>query len=307
MSFVPVRVNTLRPGHAVLFDVYILLGERHVHYIRKSDPFDDNRLSNLKTKGVRKLYVKEEDEPLYLSYLDQGLDSLAESTVEISDRAKIAHDAIVTDAENCTRSFETEQGYRGVENRMNKVVSFLASDKGALPAILRGAGCAIDDFQHAANVTSLSAGLALKVGGLESKEILELSLAALVHDIGKSKLGFTTQDSLDQLPPDRQKAYRSHPEKAVEILATLKYVTPALLRMINDHEELGEGEGYPGKKNLAKLPLTSRILGLCNLYDRVSMRTGKPHAAISKEFFEEKAHLVDMELLTQLNESLLGK
>ncbi len=307
MDFLPVRIGTLRPDSQVTFDMYLLIAGKYLHYLRSQEILDLDRLGKLKAKGVRKIYIPYESEPGYLAYLDSGLSALASPDRPLEERTEMARDAMGNEAENIQHNLETEQAFRATEGRMGKLVDFLLSDQGALKSVLDSTGCSMDDTQHSAAVAFLSLGLAVRVGGLNAKELFDLSIAALLHDIGKQKLGILFSDPAVRLSSEDRKKLESHPQAAVDLVQDKRFITPSVLRLIVDHEECSGGQGYPGKKNLNKLPLNSQLLNLCNHFDRTSMLRGVSHTALVKDYFQEFAHLFSMEHITLLGEVLAAK
>jgi len=295
MNFLPVRIGTLRPGDAVNFDVYILVADKHVHYIRSQDPFDPDRIARLKSKGVKKLYIPESSEQAYLKYLEMGLSRLDDKKVSIKEKATLVSGAMVTEAENVIHNVQTEEGYQRTEDRVQKVVQFLTSESGALKSILASTGVAIDNFQHCANVTSLSLGLANKLGLTASRDLLELGLAGLLHDASLAEMGYRSDVSLDDLAGEDLKKYQNHPNASAHMLAGKPYISRNILEMIVNHEEAGEGAGYPTKARIAALPLRSQILNLCNAYDNFASSRGLAPLEAMKQFFGTKIGLFDLE------------
>jgi HD-GYP domain-containing protein (c-di-GMP phosphodiesterase class II) len=293
-KFIPVRIGTLRSDQKVSFDIFVQIAGKQVHYLRDKDIFDQDRLKRLKAKGVKKLWIVEETEPLYLTYLEEGLNELNNSKIEIGERADIARDSMVSDAENAIKNVETEQGYKSTENRVGKVVDFLMSDQGALKSILASAGCATDNFAHSANVASVAVSLAAKLGITNSKSQIDLGLACLLHDIGKTHLGISELSDYPALSVADQKKYAEHPQAGATLLAGKPYINKTILEMIANHEEVGEGAGYPNKKRLAALPLESQILNLCNDYDHYATLKKIPPMEAIKPYFSDKLGLFDL-------------
>lgn len=299
MEFIPVRIGTLRPWQPVSFDVFIKIGERHVHYIRKEDPFDGDRIASLKAKGVKKLFVPKEAEGLYLAYLDAGLEQLKDTKLTMNDRADIARDAITTTAEGAAEKIQTEAGYRATEGQVGKVLDFLVSEQSAMRQMLSTSGFATDASQHAANVVSLSVKLASSLG-LPSSDLLMIGTAALIHDVGKESLGLDLSIPREQLTPDQKITYQKHPEAAISKLMDKPYISKAILEHVLNHEEIGDGAGFPGKKRLSSLPKTQQILNLCNEYDRMCTVNKVSPMDAMKQFYIDKLGLFDMELLKAL-------
>lgn len=299
MEFIPVRIGTLRPWHPVNFDVFIKIGERHVHYIKKEDPFDGDRIASLKAKGVKKLFVPKEAESHYLAYLDAGLSQLGDNKVSLNDRAEIARDAITTTAEGAAEKVQTEAGYRATENQVGKVLDFLVSEQGAMRQMLSSSGFATDVSQHAANVVSLSVKLASSQG-LPSADLLTIGVAALIHDIGKESLGLDLAIPREQLSTEQKILYQKHPEAAISKLLDKPYISKQVLELVLNHEEIGDGAGFPNKKRLSTLPKTQQILNLCNEYDRMCTVNKVSPMDAMKQFYIDKIGLFEMELLKAL-------
>lgn len=307
MEFLPIRIKTLRPNFPVAFDLYIKIGQRYVHYIRDSDPMEADRLNGLKKKGVRKLFIKEESETSYLDYLDEGLDQLANDKVAVEDRGELANDAMTTAADNAERSLESEAGYRRMESHFGKVVEFLTTESGAFQSILKSAGCSPDNSQHSANVATLALGIATKLGLDDSKDQLDLGLAALLHDIGKSRLKFDPNIPRSKLTPDQMKKYRQHPLEGCDLLAGKEFITPRVLALIANHEEIGIGQGFPEKKNLFKLSLQQQALNLANDFDRFCMEKGLEPLQAMDSFYEEREKFFNEDHIGMLATLLTAK
>lgn len=299
MEYLPVRINTLRPDSQLTFDIYIPVGQRYVHYMRKTDEVDGDRLKNLKSKKIRKVFITEDCEADYLDYLDQGLNDLIENDVPLEEKTVAIHDGLTTSAENAERSLETEEGYKRMEVQFQKVTDFLMSEKGAIKKILESTGQSLDNFQHAATVTSLSLGVAA-ANGMDSKDILELGIAALLHDIGKTKLPFDPMKPVSEMNETEKNRYKQHSSDGADILAGKPFVSPRILALVADHEEVGNKRGYPQKKNLFGLGMQFQILNMCNDFDRFCYENKLEHRDGLDTFFDKRGELFDPDLFNHL-------
>jgi HD-GYP domain-containing protein (c-di-GMP phosphodiesterase class II) len=303
-TFFPVRLNTLRGNEAVSFDVYILIDHNHIHYTNKWDELEENRLKQLKSKGVRKLFIKSEDEDVYLNYLEKGLDNLSDTTKDINTRGAMAHDAMIMAVENAEKNLETKEGFDAQKRQFDKISDFIVSDRHAIKSILASAGIAVDTNHHAANVSSLALAVASKAGITDRVEIFELGTAALLHDIGKSRLKFDSMKPRDKFTPDELKRFKQHSQDGVDMLAGKPYISPRILGLILSHEELGEGRGFPDKKNLFTLPLSYQILSLVNQFDHFASEKKMPLPTAVDPFFEQFGKHFDENLFTILASAL---
>lgn len=287
IKFIPIRLNTLRGNRDLTFDLFIKIGDRHVHYVKEKDSVEEERLSRLNKKGLRKVFIKDSDEQSYLSYLDACLDDLGDTKISSSEKAVQVRDTLTTQAENAERNLETEQAYERMRSQLDKINGFFKNDPDALKNLISATVLATDTTQHCSNVASLALGIATKVGIKEAQDLTDLGVAALVHDIGAVKFGLdplVTRESLKGTP--QLKKYLSHPAESVGFLSGKPFITPRVLALVADHEEFGEGRGYPEKKQIAKLHPTAQILNLANAFDKFCMvQKMEPKAAIDP-FFE---------------------
>jgi HD-GYP domain-containing protein (c-di-GMP phosphodiesterase class II) len=94
----------------------------------------------------------------------------------------------------------------------------------------------------------------------------------------------------------------AHTEDAAALLANKAHVSPRILMLIRDHEELGNGEGFPSKKKFDALPPIQQVLNICNHYDRACERAQTSPIEAGKKFFIEKIGLFKLDVLTALSE-----
>ena len=82
------------------------------------------------------------------------------------------------------------------------------------------------------------------------------------------------------------------------------YITPGIIEIIKNHEEAGEGAGYPGKKRLPTLPLPQQIFNLCNAYDRFCTQQRIAPTEGMQAFFQARVGHFDLNHLKLLISSL---
>ena len=119
--------------------------------------------------------------------------------------------------------------------------------------------------EHAVRLKSV----ALDVGraiGLPDDKLDELSLLAMLHDIGKLAISDQILGKPGRLLPEEWEAMQSHLEigyRIVESTPELAHIGEALLA----HHEWWDGTGYPKRLNGEQIPLISRILAIVDAYD----------------------------------------
>lgn len=296
----PVRIGTLRAGLVVPFDVYLHVANHYVRHTVQDDVLDQDRFAFLKSKGVRKVFIANAAEQTYLTYLDQGIDALRGTEMPRASQAEVAQSSLMSMAGEA--SVESEAAYQGTQVRVEKISEFLLSDKNMVHDFLKTSGVSKDTAQHSATVSTLAVALAAKVGLKDKKDLLELGLACLLHDIGKDEHAIDPSILRKDYTPEQLTAYLKHPEAGEKALESKAFVSPSIRDLVRDHEEIGMGDGYPGKKRLETLSPVQQVLNICNHYDMTCQQSGVSPIEAGRQFFIDKVGLFKLDLMTALSE-----
>lgn len=140
-------------------------------------------------------------------------------------------------------------------------------------------------YQHSVNVAILSLvlGIGLK---LNKKELLDLCIGSLLHDIGKV---FIPKDIIfkDKKLTDKEvQLIETHPKKGYDYIKGASYISPNVKMIILQHHERVDGLGYPNKLNSEKINKLSKIVSLADYYDILTSDIPCKRALSPNEAFE---------------------
>lgn len=145
---------------------------------------------------------------------------------------------------------------------------------------------------HPVNVAVMCVllGRALGLGG---SQLVELGMAAFLHDMGKLQLPQRVRWFEDGFSIEDFKQYQEHVTKSVALANRMQLGETALMA-IAQHHEMMDGSGFPMRPPGTELTLPARILALVNRYDNlcnpVRLATAlTPHEALSLLFAQHKA------------------
>lgn len=122
--------------------------------------------------------------------------------------------------------------------------------------------------KHCQNVQKYATKIARQLH-LSETEVLHISIAALLHDIGKLRIPLTILNKPQKLTDDEYTLIKSHPVKACEILDDLVDLDD-IRQMVRHHHERIDGKGYPDGIHGQSLDLGSRILAVADTYDAMT-------------------------------------
>jgi len=121
--------------------------------------------------------------------------------------------------------------------------------------------------RHSVNVMALSLGYASHVN-FDNREKKILGIAALLHDVGKSRINSEILKSPRKLSDDEFHEIKKHTTKGFNILSTCKFSNSEIRTTALEHHEKLDGSGYPDKKTV--ISEYSQIVGIIDCYEALT-------------------------------------
>lgn len=114
--------------------------------------------------------------------------------------------------------------------------------------------------------------LAVRIGesfGLAPRELMDLSWAALLHDIGKLGIPGRILRKPTRLSAAEWEVIKTHPERGCQVIAPIPQLAGALPGIRHHHERM-DGMGYPAGLTGTEIPLLARIVATADSYDALT-------------------------------------
>jgi len=127
--------------------------------------------------------------------------------------------------------------------------------------------------EHSARVRRYALWVAEDLG-LSQERRQQLSLAALLHDVGKTFLPGALLNKPGRLTPEEYCRVQEHPAVGERMLHAL-LAPPEVLAAIRWHHERPDGTGYPDRLRSDQIPLLAQVLAVADSFD--AMTTVRPY------------------------------
>lgn len=225
-----------------------------------------------KIDHVEHLYIQRSDVLLYEQFIRDAIQSIAQNAhISITKKAAVIyHEASVVVDE----LFDNPEALENVPKSkkvVNNFISTIFSDTRAIESLMKIASYDYYTQTHSINVCvySLSLGSYLK---LEEKVLAELGTAALLHDLGKSKVNNEITNKKGRLTTAEFEQMKLHPSYGYEIALKIGIKDPRILDGIRHHHEKLDGSGYPDRIKGKNITLFARIISICDVFDALSTK-----------------------------------
>lgn len=138
--------------------------------------------------------------------------------------------------------------------------------------------------------------------GLPGHEQRSIERVALFHDIGKiHEALFDIIHDDRALTAAERRAIATHPERGAKVLAPLCGFYPELPEGVLAHHERWDGKGYPRGLKGRRIPLSARVVSICDTFDAIThrrrYRVGRPAERARDAILEGRGTQFDPELV----------
>jgi putative nucleotidyltransferase with HDIG domain len=284
-----ISVLELQAGN--YFDSPVYLDEAFI-LVSPDTPLTDELIQRLKSWGYDKVLSDGQlsDAPAYIS---SGAATTASSVLdmdirdkqEIVDAKKLYYALVNFTLESFKRYKEDNRlNIPRLSERIKQLIDILKTSRDAMlryPEFVYPS----ENYMYVHSVNS--AILALAIGDLMKlppHRMIELGVAALLHDIGMLKLPDAVYLKEDELSDKEFQLIRAHTTLGYKILKGFS-VSEEIAVAAEEHHERLDGSGYPKALRGDKISLYSRIIAVVCSYDAITSRRlfkkqNDPHAAL---------------------------
>lgn len=135
-----------------------------------------------------------------------------------------------------------------------------------------------DIYEHSLQVCTISTLISLKLG-LTKKQVYDISVASLIHDLGLRYLVVRYEDQdINLLPAKDQEEYKKHPIYAYTAVKNETWLSDNAKEIVLNHHEKKDKSGYPLGTDL--ISRMTQIMGVCDEFDELICGIGKARVRV---------------------------
>ena len=162
-------------------------------------------------------------------------------------------------------------------------------------------------FKHSVDVATIAMILA-KQQGLSRKQIYEIGVSGLLHDVGKTKVPIEILNKPGRLDDEEFAIMKQHPVFSYRMVQNNPAFSNEVAYAVLQHHEKINGKGYPMGANEEKITNYAKILSVADIYDAlVTERPYKPAFTQrdAVEMIMSMTHELDMKAMKSFLESMI--
>lgn len=184
-----VPFHTIRAGKWVDFDLYAYDREQNLQKIVKKDQMYSAQVRNkLAQAKLTKLFIHSSEKEAYYTYLERNLKEMAvDRNVPLAEKTRALYDGSARILENIFYHPENGELHTKVKGIVQSAVDIVQYDPKAIKTLKEVSSLEYSDQTHSVDTAVISLGLGNHLG-FTRNDLLKLGYAAIMHDIGKSRI-----------------------------------------------------------------------------------------------------------------------
>lgn len=265
-------LQIITEGSVVDFDLFIANETKTAMSVLVAKNSVIDGTMKVRLREIERLYFDAEDSHLYNLYISNHLQSIAKNKkIPITQKAEMVY---AKAAEAMNAMFENPESLENVHKAQSIVgdcINVVLHDNCTVTSLMQVTAHDYYTHTHSINVSiyALSLGAYL---GIKDKELEVLGMAAILHDLGKSKVDYEIINKNGKLDEYEMNVMKKHPEMGHEIAVKLDIADERILTGIRHHHERLDGGGYPDNLKGDQISQFARIIGVCDVFDALSTK-----------------------------------
>lgn len=262
-----VKINSIHPLHPTTFDLYVLVSNRLMLYLRAGDHLTQEKIGKLEQKrGV--FYVKEEHRGAYKKYISHQINS---DRLNAEEKASILRESSYTLVAELFEHPDVHKALDDARGVVSQFVDFMDSVPMGMSHLISLSSHDFYTYNHSLDVGIYSLGLG-KILGFGQNEIIELGQGALFHDIGKRYVAPEIICKSGPLDEMEWAQMQKHPVFGLKILNDHEGISEAIKACCFEHHENFLGTGYPQQLTGPEIHPYARIVALTDTFDAMTTK-----------------------------------
>lgn len=174
--------------------------------------------------------------------------------------------------------YQQTEGLQKIAETAQNIITDILEEEEVVEKVYDVRERSADIYEHSLQVCTIATLIALKLG-MNKKQVYDISVGSLIHDLGLRYLvvRYENQD-INLLPAKDQEEYKKHPIYAYTAVKNETWLSDNAKDIILNHHERKDKSGYPLGTDLVSR--MTQIVGVCDEFDELICGVGKARVRV---------------------------
>ncbi len=274
-DFVAIPIENFVSGSAMRFSVYIRLSQdKFVKLAHGGERLDVSRVDQFRKKGIHHLYLEKPDFSNYVGFNVTLASAVhASPTLPQEKKVKFMANAVSVALESIYSHELNRETFEAAQGVVKLAVDVVAAKPSILELFESLQKSSNWLFAHSVGVSLFSAMIAKEMNWKSMKTEITVSIAGLMHDIGRKELPAELQDKPRMMyTAEEIQIYESHSTRGSDLLYNFPGVGEEVAQVAAQHHEYCDGTGFPAHLTKNKIIPLARLVSVANEFCNIMIK-----------------------------------
>lgn len=281
LKYSSIVLDSILPDEFPKVELYVRHQQGFTLYKPEDTELSKENMERLRDNKIEFVYINNNDWELVEAYIEKSLDAIFSSkTVPQKSKNLIFSHVIIDCINEVFKNPGMMMAYFKCHNIL-KQLSFKFEEREELTTLFSKLEQNYEKYLvvHTAQVTILSMYLHEKLFNTGRKEVIDVGVGAMLHDVGMLQIASNITEKTDALSESEYHRVKFHPKYGYDMLCEVSMTDRIALDIAHSHHERHDGSGYPKGLSDTSIPRHAMLVSICDIYCALTMN--RPYRSAS--------------------------
>ena len=253
------------------FDIFYHDTPTHMTLYLQSDSVIDLKQKD-EFEKIEQLYTLKSEREEYDTFLESHIQNvLDDKSLTIDEKTDLVYESTTELTHSLYKNPNALKNVQRTKNIVTPILESILYNNDTISSYIKIIEHDYYTHTHSLNVSIYALCLGAELN-ISQKRLNILGSAALLHDLGKSKINLDIINKEGKLTEDEFIQMKMHPAYGYDIALEIGIKSVDILDGIRHHHEKLDGSGYPDGLQKDEITLFPRIIAVCDIFDALTTK-----------------------------------
>jgi HD-GYP domain-containing protein (c-di-GMP phosphodiesterase class II) len=266
-NYFRIRISSIHASKELPFNIYLMINSHYTLYVRAGEKIDSIKIKSLIAKDHGDhFFIAESERAAYKAFVH---DSVLSPDITPIEKAQILRDSSMSLIEELYEKPDINKALDDSKQIITDFISFMDTEPEAMANLISLSSHDFYTYNHSLDVSIYALGLGRALS-FNAKDLAELGVGALFHDVGKRNVPLDILCKKGGLSDPEWAQMQQHTHYGLVILNNNPAVSDAVKATCFEHHESFSGNGYPQQIQGQEIHPFARIVALTDTFDAMT-------------------------------------
>lgn len=300
--FSPIPLCSITPSMLLDFNLYVKKEKEFHLIVEKGDLYPAKLSENLRRLHHTSdyFYIHNSEKLSYYKHIESYLKKISrDNTLSLEEKSFFIYKNTENTMRDILNSPYNQESLIQIKFLIDATIDMVLNHDTSIQSLINLCSNNYHTYTHSVDVCIFAIGFADYLG-YSFEKLNNVAYAAMMHDIGKSKIPNEILDKKGKLNEEEFFIIRNHSLYGYELLKSYGETNEDILMGVRSHHEKKQGNGYPDGLKLHAINDIAKIISVCDIFSALTSERSYKSAFSTYEALQ----LMKKEMLCDLDQTL---